>query len=129
MRLAIIGSRSFDRYALLESTMDDWFAEDRTCACPVNHIVTGVVSGGARGADTLAARWATERGVPLTELKPDWDKHGKAAGFLRNKDIVEAADMVLAFWGNGADGQLSRGTQHSIGVAKRLRKPTLIVYV
>ncbi len=121
MRLAIIGGREFDDWNLLDDTMWRWF---RTRGQNDGEtVVTEIISGGARGADSLGARWATEQQIKLTVFKPDWDKHGKAAGFIRNEDIVAAADMVLAFW----DG-LSRGTGNSLSIAKRLKKPTLIVY-
>ena len=88
MKLAIIGSRGFGDYSLLnQATLTYLNGVD----------VTEVISGGAKGADSLGARWAKENSVKLTEFIPDWDKHGKRAGFLRNEDIVKAADFVLAF--------------------------------
>lgn len=119
MRLAIIGSRSFNDYDLLVDHLHTWIVDDRDeCA------ITEVISGGAKGADSLAARWAKEHGIKLTEFIPDWDGLGKKAGFIRNEDIVKAADVVLAFW----DG-VSKGTQNSLSIAKRLKKTTIIVYV
>ncbi len=121
MKLAIIGSRTFDDWNRMDDTIWQWF---RSSEASEQVIFTEVISGGAKGADSLAAQWAREQGVKLTEFKPDWDKHGKRAGFIRNEDIVAAADMVLCFW----DG-VSRGTGNSLSIAKRLRKPTLIIYV
>lgn len=85
--------------------------------------ITDVISGGAAGADSLGARWAAEQGIRLTEYLPDWAAHGRKAGFLRNEDIVKAADTVLALW----DGT-SKGTANSLAIAKRLKKPTIIIY-
>lgn len=119
MRLAIIGSRSFTDYSRLCYVMDEWF--DRNGQH--DYVVKEVISGGANGADKLAARWAQEHNIKLTEFLADWEKHGKAAGFIRNEDIVREANVVLAFW----DGE-SRGTQNSLSIAKRLKKPTFIVY-
>jgi hypothetical protein len=116
MKLAIIGSRGAGEpeYTLL-------------CKAIRQHYSTigfdEIISGGAKGADSLAARYAKTAGVKLTEFLPDWDKHGKAAGFIRNEDIIKSADQVLAIW----DG-LSRGTGNSLSIAKRLKKPTVIVY-
>lgn len=118
MRLAIIGSRSFDDWNTLDTTMARWFKRDG------EYVVTEVISGGARGADKLAADWAREVGIKVYEHLPDWDRYGKRAGFIRNEDIVKDADMVLGFW----DG-LSKGTANSLSIAKRLKKPTLIIYV
>ena len=124
MKLAIIGSRTATDYTLLTDYIDRWFgfnlADDGS---ERGHLVDEVISGGAAGADTLGARWAKDHGVKLTVFKPDWERYGKRAGFLRNEDIVKAADMVLALW----DG-VSKGTANSLSIAKRLKKPTLIVY-
>lgn len=117
-RLAIIGGRDFSDYPLLCQTMSRYFTDFGGAS-----LVDEVVSGGAKGADSLGARWAKENGVKLTEFIPDWDKYGKSAGFRRNEDIVAAADTVLAFW----DGA-SKGTGNSLSIAKRLKRPTLIVY-
>lgn len=139
MKLAIIGSRGFDNYQLLKDTLNRYFSyttyrADLYGRTDVHYHFDEVISGGAKGADFLAAKWVKEdtgcmRGqtmypsIKLTEFLPDWEKHGKRAGFLRNEDIVKTADMVLAFW----DGQ-SKGTGNSLSVAKRLKKPTLIIY-
>lgn len=125
MKLAIIGSRTFSNYPLLCVTLARHFTapmgkQDDT----VETIVTEVISGGAHGADSAGARWAKEQHIKLTVFKPDWDRFGKRAGFIRNEDIVAAADMVLGIW----DG-VSRGTANSLSIAKRLKKPTLIIYV
>ncbi len=122
MKLAIIGSRTFEDYELLDGTIELHLSEQVSFDHREYHF-NEVISGGARGADRLGARWAKEHGVKLTELLPDWDRYGKSAGFKRNEDIVAAADFVLCCW----DG-LSRGSGNSLSIAKRLKKPTLIVY-
>lgn len=114
VKLAIVGSRNFFDYNLLCQTIAVYYAEK-----PISEII----SGGAVGADSLAARWAKEFEVALTEILPEWDRFGKRAGFIRNEDIVKRADMILAFW----DGE-SKGTQNSLSIAKRLKKPTFIIY-
>lgn len=81
-----------------------------------------VISGGALGVDVIATQTAQIRGLDNMTFKPDWNKYGKAAGFIRNKLIVEAADVVVAFWHNQ-----SKGTEHSINLARELKKP-LVVY-
>jgi hypothetical protein len=113
MIVAVVGSRGFSDYALLKEKLD-YFAESNSVSC--------VVSGGAKGADSLAARWATERGIQLLEFLPDWEKHGKSAGVIRNSQIIEKADVCVAFW----DGK-SRGTAHSISLA-RSKGVRLLVY-
>lgn len=113
MKVAIIGSRTFDDYKELEATLDKLSGFG----------FTTIVSGGARGADSLGERYADEKGLKKIIHLPDWDKHGKAAGFVRNVDIINDADFVIAFW----DGK-SRGTRHSIGLAHKTKKNLLIVH-
>lgn len=83
---------------------------------------TTIVSGGARGVDSAAEMEARVQGMEVIVFLPDWNKHGKKAGFLRNIDIVNAADRVVAFW----DGE-SKGTQHSINLAKKAGKPVEVI--
>jgi len=108
MKVAVIGSRGFNNYELVKETLS-----------PLD--ITLVVSGGAMGADTLGERYARENGIPTKIFKPDWTK-GRGAGFLRNTDIINEADTVVAFW----DGK-SRGTLDSIKKAEKQGKKVLIV--
>lgn len=87
-------------------------------------IVTSVVSGGARGVDTLANRRAVEWEVPFTEYPADWYKYGKGAGFLRNIQMLDNCEAVIAIW----DGK-SKGTAHTIKEAKKRNLPLHIYYV
>lgn len=119
MKVAVVGSRGFSDAIHLSAVMEDWFMNQEGLQAKI----TEIISGGAKGADSLAADWARTHGIKLTEYLPDWDTYGKRAGFIRNEDIIKGADMVLAFW----DG-VSKGTQNSLSIAKRLKKPTLIVY-
>lgn len=84
--------------------------------------VVKIVSGGARGADKLGAQFATENNIPLVEFIPDWETFGKSAGYIRNRDIVKNADLVVAFW----DG-VSKGTKHAIDIAHELKKEVIVV--
>lgn len=77
--------------------------------------VTAIVSGGAQGVDACARRYAEEKGLPLTEFLPDYGSFGRAAPLKRNEAIVNAAELVIAFW----DGK-SRGTRYTIEYAKRM---------
>ncbi|MBQ9942055.1 MAG: DUF2493 domain-containing protein [Christensenellaceae bacterium] len=91
------------------------------------HMISGVseiVSGGARGIDTQAARWADAHGIKKTIFRPDYDTHGRRAPLVRNQQIAEYADVMLAFW----DGR-SSGTAHAISCARRLGKKVIIVPV
>lgn len=116
IKLAIIGSRNFNSYELFKLTMKNLFPGG-------GFNITTVVSGGAKGADSLGKRWATENNIPYVEYLPDWNQFGKAAGMIRNTDIVKAADVILAFW----DGE-SRGTAGAINIARKHNKTTFIIY-
>jgi len=115
MRIAVIGSRTFNDYELMATYLN-------MIRCAQADEVE-IISGGARGADHLAENYAANWGAALTVFKPDWDNLGKSAGFARNQTIIDACDMVVAFW----DGK-SKGTQDSINKAKIAKKPTLLVY-
>lgn len=78
---------------------------------------TVVVSGGAKGVDTWAAERARERGLEVVEIRPNWKKYGRGAGFRRNTEIVLAAHDVAAFW-NG----ISRGTMDTVKKAVKYVK-------
>lgn len=109
IRVAIVGSRSIDDYSWMEVVLEERFPDVRA----VQH----VVSGGGAGVDTNGVKWARKRNIKIIELLPDWKKHGKAAGMIRNTDIVKDSDVVLAFW----DGK-SKGTLDSIKKAKQFGK-------
>ena len=112
IKIGVIGSRSFNDYELLKRVLDEYLGK-----------VWVVVSGGAKGADSLGEKWANENNIKTCIYKPDWDTHGKGAGMIRNKDIVEDSDIIIAFWNS-----LSRGTEHSINLAKKMDKEVRIVY-
>ena len=78
-----------------------------------------IVSGGAKGADTMGENYAKILGLKTVIYKPDWSKKGGA--FLRNTDIVNDSDLVMAFW----DGK-SNGTKDSIDKARRFGKKLII---
>jgi hypothetical protein len=111
MRLAIIGSRTFNSFSIVEKVLDKYKSK-----------ITTVVSGGARGADSIGAAWANKYDKKLVVFKPNWDTYGKSAGYLRNKDIIENCDGCIAFW----DGK-SKGTKHSFKLCKEFKKPLKVI--
>ena len=106
-KVIIAGSRGFDDYEYLEQNVDFKLSE----LAKTHHIE--IVSGGARGADRLAERFANRRDFSLTVMKADWNTHGKSAGYLRNQAMADYADYLIAFWDNS-----SPGTKHMIDIAK-----------
>lgn len=113
MKLAIVGSRTFRDYTLFERVMKARFRSKPSL----------IISGGAEGADSMAETYALANDIGMIVHLPEWQKHGKAAGPIRNELIIKDCDIVLAFW----DG-ISKGTANSLSIAKRLKKPSLVIY-
>jgi hypothetical protein len=110
MRVIIAGGRDYHEYkTLLEAINQAQFD------------ITTVVSGGAKGVDALGEQYAIETNKTLHIYEADWERHGRAAGPLRNKKMAENADALIAIW----DGK-SRGTKNMIETA---HKHNLLVFV
>ena len=90
MKLAVIGSRDFNNYEQLCEHLDK---------LQTDNTINVIISGGAKGADSLAAKYAKEHDIELIEHKPDWQKYGRGAGMVRNKLIIDDSDEVIAFLG------------------------------
>ena len=103
MKVAVIGSRN-----LTVANLEKYLPSG----------VTEIVSGGARGVDTSAREYARAHGLPCTEFLPEYGKYGRAAPLKRNLQIIEYADLVLAFW----DGE-SRGTAYVIRKCREMNVP------
>ena len=111
MKIVVGGSRDFSDYEVLCEFLDSLLD-----GADVSDLM--FLSGGCRGADLLAERYAAERGITIERHLPEWDKYGRAAGVHRNCEMVDEADKVVAFW----DGK-SRGTKSLIEYAKKRGKP------
>lgn len=114
MNIAIVGGRDFNDYDLLKNTLNNYI-ENKS-------FLSAIVSGGAKGADTLAEKYAEEIGVEMIVFPPNYEKYGRLATLHRNTEIIVASDIVFAFW-NGK----SRGTLDSITKAKKLEKTLFII--
>lgn len=104
-KVIIAGSRGFSNYKLLKEKCNEYLREKRK---EYNIII---ISGGARGADTLGEKYAQDEGFSLEVFPANWNKFGKSAGFIRNEQMAEVADALIAFW----DGK-SHGTKHMIEI-------------
>ncbi|MCK9470369.1 MAG: DUF2493 domain-containing protein [Bacilli bacterium] len=116
MKVIIAGTRTFNDYKLLEETLDDIIREE--------HILDDItiISGTANGADKLGEIYAHNKGYKVLQFRPDWDKYGKSAGYIRNTEMAEAGDILVAFW----DGK-SKGTEHMINIMKNKNKHGFII--
>lgn len=112
MKIAIVGSRTFDNYATLENWILSHVAVES---------ISLVISGGASGADTLGEQFAKKYNIPTKVIRPDWATYGKSAGIVRNAEIVKECEACFIFW----DG-LSRGTKSNIDLCQRYEKPHYI---
>lgn len=106
MKVIIAGSRNFNDYAITKKYCDHYLQNSKNIE---------IVSGGAKGADKCGEMYAFEKGLKLKLFPADWEKHGKSAGPIRNQEMAEYADALIAFW----DGE-SRGTKHMISTAEKL---------
>lgn len=109
-RIIVAGGRDFNDVGLLSKSLDK--------------LLTGlnddiqIISGAARGADSLGEEYAVKNGYQVAVFPADWNRHGKRAGYLRNMQMAQYAirdackGMLVAFW----DGE-SRGTKHMIELA------------
>ena len=111
MRIIVAGGRDFNNYKILNKVL----------SYKINPQYDTIISGKARGADSLGAEWAYKNGIPIKYFPAHWEIYGKGAGFIRNTEMGEYADMLIAFW----DGK-SKGTAHMIKTMKMNKKPYLI---
>ncbi len=107
IRVIIAGSRTFNDYPFLESKLDFLFSK----AIERGEEII-IISGKAKGADSLGERYALDRGFSVEEYPAEWERYGKSAGYRRNVQMAEVATHLVAFW----DGQC-RGTKHMIDIA------------
>lgn len=116
-RIIIAGGRDFNNYELLKAKCESILSSKAT----THRII--IVSGAAKGADSLGEKYAREKGYATESRPADWNTHGKAAGYIRNAQMADGADALIAFW----DGH-SRGTKHMIDTAnhKGLEVRTII---
>ncbi len=109
MKVAIVGSRGISL-----DNLGDYLPDE----------CDEIISGGARGVDSSAAKYARAKGIKLTEFLPDYNKYGRGAPLVRNKAIVNAAELIVAFW----DGH-SRGTAFVINYCKAVGKKYKVILI
>lgn len=110
MRILVCGGRDYNEEKTVNFILDS--LKD----------VEVVIDGGAKGADTLASKWAIINGIPSVTYCADWTTHGKAAGFIRNKLMLDNGkpDLVIAFPGG-------KGTANMVELATKANIPVVSV--
>ena len=83
MILSIIGSRS------LNINLKKYINLDK---------LDKIITGGAKGIDKCAEKFARENRIPLEIIRPDYELYGVRAPAIRNKKIVDSCDYLIAFW-------------------------------
>ena len=81
--------------------------------------ITEIVSGGASGADEIGEMLAKEKDIPVRRFPADWDKHGKAAGPIRNREMAAYADVLLLAWDGespGSRNMLRTAREYGLGI-------------
>lgn len=113
MRVLVCGGREFSNTKLAYSVLDNLHKQQ-----PVGVLI----EGDARGADRIAGYWARRNRVDNLKFHANWEKHGKKAGYLRNKQMLEEGgpDLVIAFPGG-------KGTAMMIELAQKAGVPTRII--
>lgn len=110
MRVIVCGGRDYADAATLVRVLDDLARA---------HSVEAVIEGNARGADQMAGFWARKRRIPNLKFNADWQRHGKAAGAIRNQEMLDKGkpDLVIAFpGGKGTADMVNRARVAGIGV-------------
>ena len=102
--IIVAGDRNFTDYNYFKQCLNTLFNTERPRT---------IISGCAKGVDTLAIRYANEYNLPLMKFPADWDTHGKAAGPIRNKQMAQNATHLVAFLAPN-----SKGTRNMINQAK-----------
>jgi hypothetical protein len=115
LKVIVAGGRDFQDFDLLTKKLDILFSKRADVV---------IISGMAKGADSLAVKYAEENKLRVSEFPAQWQKHGNASGFRRNIEMARFADACVCFW-NGK----SPGTKHMIDTAKRMNlKLRIFIY-
>ncbi len=120
MRILICGSRDYSDYIKIRDAVLSLFpASTEDISTGLLPKDTVIIAGGAKGADSLAADVAAVYWTGYKEYKADWNRYGKAAGSIRNKQMLEEGkpDLVLAFPSNPY--KISPGTANMIAQARK----------
>ena len=109
IKLIIAGGRDFNDYQLLQLETQRFLVEQG-----FNPSQLIIVSGNAKGADSLGEEFAEKYNFPIATYPADWNKNGKAAGPIRNEEMANFATHAIIFWDS-----ISRGSKNMIETARK----------
>ena len=118
MIVLVTGGRNYDDRQCVFDNLDVVHA-----VCPI----TLLIEGGARGADRLCREWAIARGIPYETMNAEWDRHGRAAGLIRNGQMLDRCPRILVAFpgGRGTDNCCNQAAERRIPVYfSRQLRPT-----
>lgn len=109
MKYIIAGGRDFNNYPIVCKVLSQF------------NNITEIVSGDARGADTQGIMYGNQYHIPIKHFPAKWDEYGKSAGFIRNAEMADYADIAICFW-----DEKSKGTTHMIKTMDLKHKPCYV---
>lgn len=116
-RMIVAGGRNYSNQNIV-----NYYIDRVKDVCDSRGLNLVIVCGMATGADTLGRNYAISNGLEVLEFPADWNRYGKSAGYIRNKEMGDVADSAIVFW----DGR-SKGSKHMIDIMHELRKPVVSI--
>lgn len=116
-RMIVAGGRDYSNQNIVDS-----FIDRVRIVCESRGLNLVIVCGMAKGADTLGRNYALSHNLDIMEFPANWDKYGKSAGFIRNKEMGNIADSAIVFW-----DRESRGSKMMIDFMKSINKPVKVI--
>lgn len=116
-KLLVCGSRTITNASWIFSEIEKYISESNLQYSDIH-----IIEGGAKGVDKIAKQFADDRNIPVIEMPADWKAYGRAAGFIRNEQMVRLCDQCLILW----DGK-SHGTKNDIDLCDKYNKSNKVV--
>ena len=116
-RMIVAGGRDYSNQNVV-----NYYIDRVSDVCDSRGLNLVIVCGMATGADTLGRNYAISNGLEVLEFPANWNRYGKSAGYIRNKEMGNIADSAIVFW----DGR-SKGSKLMIDIMHELKKPVIAI--
>lgn len=116
-RMIVAGGRNYSNQNIV-----NYYIDRVKDVCDSRGLNLVIVCGMATGADTLGRNYAISNGLEVLEFPANWNRYGKSAGYIRNKEMGNIADSAIVFW----DGR-SKGSKLMIDIMHELKKPVIAI--